>query len=158
MKQYRRLLIAMAILLSGAALIPYISLSSEPFRWQRYADIYEPDQPSLAINYVTGQPDSFFSLIGNNFPSDEMATVSINGETLGTVSTNSDGVLGFVLDTANADEGFYGITASAGVSASVGFLLDADAPLRLQEDTGTTFEVPAGIGLTEFVYLPFNFR
>lgn len=42
MKRYQRLLIALAVLLSGAALVPYIGLSSEPFGWQRYAQVYEP--------------------------------------------------------------------------------------------------------------------
>jgi hypothetical protein len=158
MKQYRRLVIALAIFLSGAALIPYVSLSSEPFGWQMFADAYVPDQPALAINYQTGQPGSFFTLTGSNFAANAMSEVSVNGSVLGNVTSDSGGELLFLLTTSNADEGFYAVTASANPSASAGFLLDSVAPLRSQEDSGTEFDVPAGISLTEFLYLPIIYR
>lgn len=158
MRHYRRLFVAVAIFMSGAALIPYLSLSSEPFGWQKYADVYEPDQPSLAINYPTGQPGSIFTLTGSDFPPGDTATVSVNGNVLGSVTTDSDGKLMFLLDTTNADEGFYGVTASVNPNAGTGMFLDADAPLRPQEDSGTVFDVPAGIALTEFLYLPVIYR
>lgn len=39
---FRRLWIALAIVLSGAAFIPYFGLTTQEFRWQKYADVYEP--------------------------------------------------------------------------------------------------------------------
>ena len=49
MRRYRRLLVCLAILLSGTALIPYLSLSSERIGWQRYAGSYGPPPVEIII-------------------------------------------------------------------------------------------------------------
>jgi plastocyanin len=41
MKKYQRVFIALAIFLSGLALVPYLGLSAERIEWQRYAGAYE---------------------------------------------------------------------------------------------------------------------
>jgi hypothetical protein len=160
MSQYRRLFIAIALFLSGVALIPYVSLSSEQFGWQLFADAYEPDQPSLVINHQTGQPGSFFILTGSDFPSDDTATITVNGQTLGTVPTDGAGGLVFVLDTTGADPGLYSVTASVNPSASTSFQLDPDAPLRPGEGTAglPLLNVPSGIAFTRLIYLPVILR
>ena len=42
MNRFQRLVIVLAILLSGLALVPYIALPSEKLVWQRYVDVYQP--------------------------------------------------------------------------------------------------------------------
>lgn len=42
MKRSIRVLIAMTILLSGLALMPFVNLPTEAFGWQKYARAYEP--------------------------------------------------------------------------------------------------------------------
>jgi len=60
MKNYPRLFVAIAVLLSGLALIPYVGLSSEPFGWQRYADVYEPAPAEVEIENFAFRPDVIF--------------------------------------------------------------------------------------------------
>ena len=160
MSQYRRLFIALALFLSGVALIPYISLSSEQFEWQRYTGVYEPDRPNLAINYRTGRPGSFFTLTSSDFPAKNTATVTINGQTLGIVPVDGAGELAFVLGTAGADPGFYYVTLSVNPSASTSFEVDPTAPLRPGEGTATLqlLNVPSSIAYSNLVYLPIVLR
>jgi len=42
MKRFSRLLVAIAIVISGVALMPFIALPATPFGWQRYAAVYQP--------------------------------------------------------------------------------------------------------------------
>lgn len=109
---------------------------------------------SLAINYTTGAPNSFFTLTGSNFPGDNMATILVNGYTLGTVPADSSGDFVFLLNTDQADEGYYIVTATVNPSVSVIFMLDSTEPIRSQEGSGTIFNIPGGIAYTHIVYLP----
>jgi Tol biopolymer transport system component len=135
--------------------------------------------PELDINYQTGQPGSFFTVTGQGFPSNATAQTSINGHPLGTVDIDASGSFVFLLDTTQADAGYYVATASINArstgfaystlqnhhtlkrvvqqdltSRSVTFVLDPSEPLRAQDSSGRMFEVPEGIAFTEFVYLP----
>jgi len=112
-----------------------------------------PPNAALTINYATGRPGSFFTLEGANFPPSDVATITANGETLGAVSTDPAGGLVFLLNTDQAEPGFYTVTAAVNPSASAKFYLSASRALRLQEGEGTIFNVPGG--LTQIVYLPF---
>ena len=112
---------------------------------------------ALAINYTSGKPGSFFTLRGANFPSDSTAIITINGYTLGTVPTDSSGDLIFLLDTNLADEGEYLVNATVNPSASVTFWLDSNRFTRLQEGSGTVFEVPSGL-VPHLVFLPLILR
>lgn len=111
--------------------------------------------PSLTTNYTNGQPGSYITITGMNYPSDSQATLLINGEILSsTVSVSPTGSFVVFLDTTGADEGSYFVTASVNPSATTSFILGDGAPLRLQEGGGQTFEVPPGIAYDDFVYLP----
>lgn len=48
----------------------------------------------------------------------------------------------------------YFVSISDGNGAIIGFKLEATEPPRPQEGTGPIFDVPAGIALTETIYLP----
>ena len=45
-------------------------------------DVIDLAPPSLTINYPNGQPGSFFTITGWNFPPDSQATLSINGQVI----------------------------------------------------------------------------
>jgi parallel beta-helix repeat protein len=112
-----------------------------------------PPNAALTINHASGKPGSFFTLRGANFPISSTATITINGHTLGAVPTDSAGDLLFLLNTEQAGEGGYVVTATVNPSSSVRFVLDSDRLFHPQEGEGTVFNVPGGL-VTHLVYLP----
>ena len=110
--------------------------------------------PELTSNSADGSPGSFFTLTGSDYPANKVATVNVNGQDLGTVITDEAGRFSLILSTANADEGIYITTVSVNPAATTQFILDAGAPLRPQEGEATEISVPAGIALTEQLFLP----
>ena len=112
-------------------------------------------EPFVGINFSNGAPGSFFTLTAAVFPANSNASIFVNNQLLGSIPTGADGSFTFLLSTTNADEGFYVVRVEAGGTASTSFTLAASEPLRSQDGTGSTFNVPAGIAFTEFAYLPF---
>lgn len=111
--------------------------------------------PALTINFTTGQPGSFFTITGINFPRNSTATISINGVSIATtVNTDSFGNLTFILDTSNANVGRYFVTVTVNPSVTTSFELDLTQPLRPQSGSGMVVIVPSGVGFTESVYSP----
>lgn len=119
---------------------------------------------ALSINFTTGQPGSYFTLTGTNYPPNSVATLTINGNNLGTTTTDTAGSLIFVLSTSAADVGTYrvtvttiqgsNITINSSLATST-FELTSTAPLRPQINTGTVVTVPSGISaLQHTVFLP----
>lgn len=159
MKNYSRILIAVGIFLVGAALIPFVGLPQDGFNWQRYADAYVP--MSMEINHNTGRPGSFFTVRGYNFSQDDSVsspadTISImaNGTLLGTVNTDSNGDLIFLIETPDADTGYYIISTNIVDGPEISFRLSPDAPLWVKEDdVDTIFPLPPGIAY-QLVHLP----
>ena len=117
---------------------------------------YNDQSPKLEINYASGATGSFFTIYGVRFPANSTAVVGVNGQALGNVSADSQGELQFLLDTQNAGQGRYIVSASSpGVDPGVAsFTLDPAAGLRSQEGSGTIFQVPAGIAFGEVQFLP----
>lgn len=160
MKTINRLAIALIVFLSGAVLVPYAALPTESFSWERYADAYQP-QPHLDINHLSGKPGSFFKVTGSDYPANSTANVTINGTSLGTLPTDSVGGFEFELDTTNADEGNYFVTAATdpNTSATVEFRVDSSAPaVWSSEGSPTLFNVPAGVAFSMTIYMPLIFR
>lgn len=127
--------------------------------------------PTLSLNFNTGRPGSFFWAIGVGFPSGEPAILEINGQVItDTLQPVDDfGNFRFILDSINADPGFYTVrlifnsnattafttsTAATNTSAIATFTLDAEAPLRPQEGDGVVLQVPAGIAFNHQTFLP----
>jgi hypothetical protein len=82
----------------------------------------------------------------------------VNGHFLGTVSTDNNGALLFLIDTAGAEPGKYFVSVSAiDESDTVDFFLTSAAPVRSQEDEGPVFVLPEDIAMT-VLYLPLIFR
>ncbi len=151
-KSLPRILIALLIFVSGAALIPFVGLPAQGYSWQQYANAYVPVE--LQVNYHTGQPGSFFTITGQGFTPNSTATIEVNGQNLGSVNTDSNGELIFVIDSSGAQEGYYFVTVTAGDSATVSFRLAADAPNRPKEDDVTVFALPANSALSILYYMP----
>ena len=112
-------------------------------------------QPNVAltVNYFTGKSGSFFTFEGANFPANSVTTISVNGNSLGAITTDPSGDLLFLLNTEQADIGDYVVIASANSSATARFSLKNSAPLRPQEGMGTVFKVPSGL-IPHFIFLP----
>jgi hypothetical protein len=115
-----------------------------------------PPSATLTINYTSGKPGSFFTLEGANFPINDVATITVNGAMLGTVPTDPNGDLVFLLNTDQADEGYYIVTTTVNPSSSARFNLDSNKLIRPQEGQGTIFNVPSG--LITHLYLPLVHR
>ncbi|NUM47104.1 MAG: hypothetical protein HUU38_20580 [Anaerolineales bacterium] len=152
MQQISRIVVAVAILMSGLALLPFVDVPAQTFDWQRYAGVYEV--PELVVNATEGRPGSFFNFTGMGFDANSPVEISSNGAVLGTSMTDGAGNLEFNLDTANADQGNYYITATQGnTTITLRIMLFAEAPLIPQEGGGDVYQLPAGLAITE-MYLP----
>ena len=66
MKYITRIAIALSVLISGLALVPFMGLPTQGFNWQRYAGVYNP--ATLQVNHDTGAPGSFFTVFGGISP------------------------------------------------------------------------------------------
>jgi hypothetical protein len=128
--------------------------------WKDGSEIPEctPPHATLVINHASGKPGSYFTIEGANFPTSSTATITINDAPLGTVPTDSFGNLIFLLNTDQADEGDYTISAAVNQSSSVKFGLGSSKRIRSQEGKGTIFVVPGGLILTHRVGLPLVLR
>jgi branched-chain amino acid transport system substrate-binding protein len=117
--------------------------------------VVNPPPPRLSVNYPNGRPGSYFAFAGVDFPAGKTATVTVNGHTLtDTISADDTGGFAFRLSTADAGEGRYSVTASVNPKATADFILDAAAPLRPSEGSGSEVVVPAGIAYSKVLYLP----
>lgn len=145
---------------SDPSILPYdlsaIDMLSPNSGWiTGYGGVFVYDiRPELAISFADGSPGSFFTLSGSDYPANEIVAINVNGHDLGMIATDENGSFTLILSTADADEGNYTVTVSVNPGATTQFVLDAEAPLRSQEDAGTEITVPAGIAHTELGFLP----
>ncbi len=155
MHRFARTLIALSILMAGLALVPFVSLPTQAFGWQLYANAY---QPVLSLNHTTGAPGSFFRVTGSGFQADTTATVLVSGVMIGTTATDSSGEVDFLVSTAQADLGYYWVTVIAGGSATATFRLVASEPQRPPQGGGPVLDVPSGLAAANVIYLPMILR
>jgi hypothetical protein len=109
---------------------------------------------SLALNYGSGTPGSYFTLSGTNFPPDRAALVTANCTPLGFVPVDATGELQCLLQSTGAAEGTYILVEGAHARARIRLVLDSSLPLRPQESDGPTLQLPPGIALTGHHFLP----
>lgn len=152
MKNFSRIIIAVGIFLVGAALIPFVGLPQDGFSWQRFADAYVP--AALEINFDSGSPGSYFTVNGYNFPQNDSVSIIVNGNLIGSITTDNNGDFLLIIDSSIAETGFYILSTNLVDGPEVSFRLSLDAPLRLQEDEGPIFLLPSGISL-QLTHLPF---
>jgi hypothetical protein len=114
--------------------------------------------PHLTMNYQVGMPGSYFNLNGSSYPPDSPIQIMVNNQILQSqtadLRTDLSGVFTVTLSTIGSGSGKYYLTASTNPSATIAFALDLLEPLRPREGTFPVFNIPAGIALDEFVYLP----
>jgi alpha-tubulin suppressor-like RCC1 family protein len=102
----------------------------------------------LTFNYIIGQPGTFFTITGWNFPPGGQATLSINGQEITTtLPVNPTGSFIFFLNTTGDEAGSYDVEVNASGSpvATAMFFLVGSMPQRIQEGGGQTYVVPSGI-------------
>lgn len=147
MEKITRGIVALVILLAGVALIPFVSLPTEAISWQQYAGVYDA---FLAVNYTEGQPGSFFTFSGSNYPPNSIADVTLNSQQIGSVASDSGGNFTFILNTYGLDPGLYTVTAAvnANASASVTIELIAGGQYHSSEGSGPV------ISALPLAYLP----
>jgi photosystem II stability/assembly factor-like uncharacterized protein len=108
----------------------------------------------LSLNHSSGSSGSFFTVTGTNFPSDQEASIKVNGNNLGTIAIDSSGGFSFQLDSSQASEGDYQVTVSVlDVHRTVRFLLADGEPVQPADGSGPMFVLPAGIGW-QYISLP----
>lgn len=168
MRSYLRLLVALTILLSAGALLPFVALPSEAFSWQQYAGAYELEA-ALGINYDIGKPGSVFIITGQNFAPNSQATVIVNGQALSGAIDTGTGDFNFSLQTSStAAPGVYIVTVTdsnetdslpitASSASTVSYRLDSEAPLRT-EQSDPILIVPADIPPGSSTHLPIMLR
>ena len=64
MSKYRRILIAVSIVVSGMALLPFVAFPSEQIRWQQFGDAYQPPTTEVEIRNLAFQPDPITIPVG----------------------------------------------------------------------------------------------
>ncbi len=152
-EQIIRISLTLAILLSGAAMIPFVDLPVGAIGWETLAGVYAPD---LVVNETSGAPGSTFAFTGSDYPPNSLASVYVNGEALGSVMTDAGGTATFKLNTVGAALGQYNVTLEVDINAS------ATQSIELVE-SGSTVTPPDGFdGPTFFlghaIFLPAVYR
>lgn len=152
-EQIIRLSITLIILLSGAAMIPFVDLPAGAIGWESLASVYTPE---LTVNEVSGAPGSRFAFTGADYPPNSPATIYFNGDTLVQLMTDAQGGATFILDTAAVAPGQYNVTLEVDSNAS------ATASIELI-DGAETVAPPAGfegaiVYVNQPVLLPLIFR
>ena len=131
----------------------------------KWSSFQEGSVHALSIDYPYGAPGSTFIIIGQYFPPNVEATVSINGTVVGTVMTNNEGEFALSL-TMDPDSlfGWYIITVSAGgklqetISASVMIRLDETTPPRVHDPLSQNVVAPLIDPIINQSFLPIAMR
>lgn len=93
-------------------------------------------------------PGQTFAVIGSAFTPNQTLTLVLNQFTLGTVQTNGDGGWAANLTTSQATPGFYLLTITD--QSEKAQLLLQPGPMA----GSPTFDIPSGLALTQFAWLP----
>lgn len=125
-----RAALALLILLSGLAFMPFTGFSDDELDWQRYAGVY---QAQLHVNEDRGAPGSAFLFTGSGYQSNALALVYVDGIVVGAVWTDAQGGAEFLIQTAADDapgEYFVTLTTDENTSATESFELDSGEPVQ----------------------------
>lgn len=112
----------------------------------------------ITINFAQGAPGSSFVISGQGFPAASIAQLLANGVALGLVNSDGNGAFTLTLTSDQAEPGVYAITVQIGAMpylVGVSLTLAADADLHTSGASGAVFALPAGIGYTNLIHLPF---
>ena len=109
----------------------------------------------LRLNYTTGQPGSYLTLTGWNFPPGSQAQLSINNAIINSsLAINPTGSFLLFLDTAAAEKGIFTATVTSDPRPAISFILDQTLPNRGQEGGGNVIVIPSGVAFQYATFLP----
>jgi hypothetical protein len=128
-----------------------IGLPTVGVNWQRFAGIYNPT--TLEVNHLSGQPGSFFTITGTNYPPNTNLTIFANGVSLGSLPSDGGGNLLFVIDTSGAELGYYTIVADPIKDVFTRFELKANDPLWPQDVTAPVLQLTPNSAV-QLIFLP----
>ena len=107
--------------------------------------------PAATINHLDGGMGSSFTVTATHFVPAGQATVTINGQLLGSVLLDEEGQATFRLDTSTADLGAYEVVVAVGQAwERVAFRLVPNGLVHPPAGTGPILVVPAGIAHHEY--------
>jgi Tol biopolymer transport system component len=112
----------------------------------------------LALDQVVVQAGATLLLSGSHFTPDEVATVSINEHQLGSWLTGQDGSFVLALMTTEADPGAYYVVVQVNQTRQVVHFRLLPGSVTGAPATAPVLQVPPGIALGHFVYLPLTVR
>jgi hypothetical protein len=128
---------------------------------------HQPPQPTLTINHTHGKKGSYFLISGSNYPILNTIEIKVNNHLVGYMQLDEFGSAQFELSTDQADNGVYFVNVTAAVdaptdnsqiftapSANTQFTINSQAPLHTTEGTADVFNVPSGIALSHYNFLP----
>ena len=93
---------------------------------------------------LSGSAGSEFEIEGANFPPNQSLAIKINGVEVGTVKSDEDGTVKFVITTTDAQALDYQITIE-GANASVNIKVDPDMPQRPADSDAPKVAIPADV-------------
>lgn len=137
---------ALAVLLLGVMLIPYIDRPAAALEWRMMAGVYAPE---LSVHEAEGTPGSAFAFTGTGYPAHSVATLLVNGRYMGRVMTDAQGMAQFVVQSpaSSSATGQFDITMEVDINASAteGITLSNDALLVMPPDgfSGSVFSFRA---------------
>lgn len=108
---------------------------------------------TITLTPQAGRAGTIFTAQLTNYLPTTSVSLSVNGQSLGTVNTDGNGGATFGLDSTLATDGRYYLRATDGTTDRTAvFIVDADAPLIVGTPT-PIFPLPGGIGYGA-LYLP----
>mgnify|MGYP003383401031 CR=1 FL=1 len=141
---------AMAALLSGLLLVPFVGLPTQAFGWQLFANAY---QPALTVNYDTGAPGSYFNLRGSGLPANASGTVTVNGQVIGTITTDALGNVDFTLHALPTAAGYYQVVLSVNPTVTTLYRVSSSAPQHAQSGGAPVFDVGSAVSPNPVLHL-----
>lgn len=149
----------------GAKTLTLTRFEDFPDPSNKWASFQEGSVHALSIDYPYGAPGSTFIIIGQYFPPNVEATVSVNGTVVGSVMTDSEGEFELSL-TMDPDSlfGWYIITVSVSgqlkqvISESVMIRLDEATPPRVHDPLNQDMLAPLIDPIVPKLFLPLLLR
>lgn len=146
-----RLIITAFILLGGLLLLPYIGNARAAINWEAFGNAYAPD---LSVSDNKGAPGSQFAFTGTGYQPNRLAIIFVNGQVVGSVVTDSNGMATFIIDVTGVPDGELTVVmeTDANVSAFKTITVDSSEPVVMPPGgfTGATFGTTGNS-----IFLPF---
>ncbi|MCB9419007.1 MAG: hypothetical protein H6667_04345 [Ardenticatenaceae bacterium] len=137
-----RILLIVLIMSAGLVMIPFIDMPATAIGWELFAGVYTP---VLDVNATSGASGSVFYFTGSNYPPNSPATVYVDGNPVGVLTTDGSGSAAFFVNTLGAAAGTYNVTLEANINAS------ATRSIELVSSGSTVSPPPGATGTTVFI-------